>query len=295
MNGMKTTLLLGLLSGILIVGGRVIAGEEGLKYGLILAVGMNFFSYFFSEKIALISARAQPVSQTQYPEIYARLSPVVGDLSRRMGIPMPKLWVTPEPSPNAFATGRNPNHASVAVTAGILQLMNDEELAAVLAHELGHVKNRDILISSIAATLASAITYLAQMAMWFGAGRRDGEQRSRSPLGGLLMLLLAPMAAGLIRMAISRTREFSADATPARTLGNAQPMINALAKLDSIGRQIPPDAPPSMSHLYIMQPFSGRSLSKLFSTHPPTAERIAALRRVPVNLASRTDRAPVAK
>jgi len=128
MNGMKTTLLLGLLSGILIVGGRVIAGEEGLKYGLILAVGMNFFSYFFSEKIALISARAQPVSQTQYPEIYARLSPVVGDLSRRMGIPMPKLWVTPEPSPNAFATGRNPNHASVAVTAGILQLMNDEEL-----------------------------------------------------------------------------------------------------------------------------------------------------------------------
>jgi heat shock protein HtpX len=295
MNGMKTTLLLGLLSGILIVGGRVIAGEEGLKYGLILAVGMNFFSYFFSEKIALISARAQPVSQTQYPEIYARLSPVVGDLSRRMGIPMPKLWVTPEPSPNAFATGRNPNHASVAVTAGILQLMNDEELAAVLAHELGHVKNRDILISSIAATLASAITYLAQMAMWFGAGRRDGEQRSRSPLGGLLMLLLAPMAAGLIRMAISRTREFSADATSARTLGNAQPMIDALAKLDAIGRQIPLDASPSMSHLYIMQPFSGRSLSKLFSTHPPTAERIAALRRVPVNLASRTDRAPVAK
>jgi heat shock protein HtpX len=295
MNGMKTTLLLGMLSAILIVGGRVIAGEEGLKYGLILAVGMNFFSYFFSEKIALISARAQPVSQTQYPEIYARLSPVVGDLSRRMGIPMPKLWVTPEPSPNAFATGRNPNHASVAVTAGILQLMNDEELAAVLAHELGHVKNRDILISSIAATLASAITYLAQMAMWFGAGRRDGEQRSRSPLGGLLMLLLAPMAAGLIRMAISRTREFSADATSARTLGNAQPMIDALAKLDSIGRQIPLDASPSMSHLYIMQPFSGRSLSKLFSTHPPTAERIAALRRVPVNLASRTDRAPVAK
>jgi heat shock protein HtpX len=295
MNGMKTTLLLGLLSGILIVGGRVIAGEEGLKYGLILAVGMNFFSYFFSEKIALISARAQPVSQTQYPEIYARLSPVVGDLSRRMGIPMPKLWVTPEPSPNAFATGRNPNHASVAVTAGILQLMNDEELAAVLAHELGHVKNRDILISSIAATLASAITYLAQMAMWFGAGRRDGEQRSRSPLGGLLMLLLAPMAAGLIRMAISRTREFSADATSARTLGNAQPMIDALAKLDSIGRQIPLDASPSMSHLYIMQTFSGGSLSRLFSTHPPTAERIAALRRVPVNLASRTDRAPVAK
>jgi heat shock protein HtpX len=171
----------------------------------------------------------------------------------------------------------------VAVTAGILHLMNDEELAAVLAHELGHVKNRDILISSIAATLASAITYLAQMAMWFGAGRRNGEQRSRSPVAGLLMLLLAPMAAGVIRMSISRTREFSADATSARTLGNAQPMIDALAKLDSIGRKIPLDASPSMSHLYIMQPFSGGSLSRLFSTHPPTAERIAALRRVRVN------------
>jgi heat shock protein HtpX len=280
MNAMKTTLLLGLLSGILIVGGRAIAGEQGLTYGLILAIGMNFFSYFFSEKIALMSARAQRVSENQYPEIYGRLKPIVEELGRRVGIPMPKLWVTPDVSPNAFATGRNPRHASVAVTAGILQLMNDDELAAVLAHELGHVKNRDILISSIAATLASAITYLAQMAMWFGGRRRYGDDRSRSPIGTLLMVFLAPMAAGLIRMVVSRTREFSADATSARTLADAEPMISALAKLDSIGEQVPLQASPSMSHMYIMKPFSRGGFSRLFSTHPPTEERIAALRRL---------------
>jgi heat shock protein HtpX len=241
---------------------------------------MNLFSYFFSEKIALMSARAQRVSENQYPEIYGRLKPIVEELGRRMGIPMPKLWVTPDVSPNAFATGRNPRHASVAVTAGILQLMNDDELAAVLAHELGHVKNRDILISSIAATLASAITYLAQMAMWFGGRRQYGDDRSRSPIGTLLMLFLAPMAAGLIRMAVSRTREFSADATSARTLADAEPMISALAKLDSIGEQVPLQASPSMSHMYIMKPFSRGGFSRLFSTHPPTEERIAALRRL---------------
>jgi heat shock protein HtpX len=280
MNAMKTTLLLGLLSGLLIVGGRAIAGEQGLTYGLLLAVGMNFFSYFFSEKMALMSARAQPVSETQYPEIYARLNPIVRGLSQRMGIPMPRLWVTPDFSPNAFATGRNPAHASVAVTQGILPLLSDEELTAVLAHELGHVKNRDILISSIAATLASALTYLAQMGMFFDGGRRSGDQRSRSPMSGFLMIFLAPMAAGLIRMAISRTREFSADATSARTLGTAQPMINALAKLDSIGRKVPLEASPSMSHMYIMKPFSAAGFSRLFSTHPPTEERIAALSKM---------------
>lgn len=277
MNAMKTTLLLGLLSGLLIVGGGAIAGERGLAYGLVLAVAMNFFSYFFSEKMALASARAQRVGETEYPEIYARLEPIVRTLALRMGIPMPKLWVTPDLSPNAFATGRNPQHASVAVTSGILQLMSDDELAAVLAHELGHVKNRDILISSVAATLASAITYLARMAMWFGGGRRD-DRRESSPIAGLLMLILAPMAAALIQMAISRTREFSADATSARTLGTPEPMISALAKLDSVGRQIPLEASPSMSHMYIMKPFSGMGFSRLFSTHPPTEQRIAALR-----------------
>ena len=278
MNAMKTTLLLGLLSGLLIVGGGAIAGDRGMSYGLIMAVAMNFFSYFFSEKMALMSARAQRVSETQYPEICARLHPIVGSLAQRMGIPMPKLWVTPDLSPNAFATGRNPTHASVAVTSGILQLMQDDELAAVLAHELGHVKNRDILISSIAATLASAITYLARMAMWFGSGRGETGRRNCSPIGGLLMIVLVPLAAGLIRMAISRTREFSADAISARTLGTAAPMISALEKLDSIGKQIPLEASPSMSHMYITQPFSGTALLKLFSTHPPTKKRIAALR-----------------
>lgn len=278
MNAIKTTLLLGLLSGLLIIGGGAIAGEQGLAYGLVMAVAMNFFSYFFSEKLALMSARAQRVSETEYPEIYARLEPIVRSLAQRMGIPMPKLWVTPDLSPNAFATGRNPAHASVAVTSGILQLLKDDELAAVLAHELGHVKNRDILISSIAATLASAITYLAQMAMWFGAGRRDTGRRERSPIAGLLMIFLAPMAAGLIRMAISRTREFSADATSAHVLGAAQPMISALEKLDSVGKQIPLEASPSMSHMYIVKPFSGTSFLKLFSTHPSTEARIASLR-----------------
>ena len=258
--------------------GGAIAGERGLTYGLVMAVAMNFFSYFFSEKMALMSARALRVSPTEYPEIYSRLEPIVGTLAQRMAIPMPKLWVTPDPSPNAFATGRNPTHASVAVTSGILQLMKDDELAAVLAHELGHVKNRDILISSIAATLASAITYLARMAMLLGNGRRETGRRDHSPIGGMLMIFLAPIAAGLIRMAISRTRELSADATSARTLGTADPMIRALEKLDSVGKQIPLEASPSMSHMYIMQPFSGNVLFKLFSTHPSTEKRIAALR-----------------
>lgn len=278
MNALKTTLLLGFLSGLLIIGGGAMAGDRGLAYGLAMAVVMNFFSYFFSEKMALMSARAQPVSETEHPEIYARLEPIVRVLAQRMKIPMPKLWVTPDLSPNAFATGRNPSHASVAVTSGILQLMPDDELAAVLAHELGHVKNRDILISSIAATLAAAITYLARMAMWFGSGQRDTGRRERSPIGGLLMIFLAPIAAALIRMAVSRTREFSADATSARTLGTAEPMISALEKLDSIGRQVPLEASPSMSHMYIMKPFSGRALFNLFSTHPSTEKRIAALR-----------------
>ena len=281
MNGLKTTLLLGLLSGFLIVGGRELGGARGLEYGLVLAIGMNFFSYFFSDKMALLSSGAQRVSETEHPEIYARLEPIVRPLAERMGLPMPKLWVTPEPSPNAFATGRNPQHASVAVTAGILQMMKDRELAAVLAHELGHVKNRDILISSIAATLASAITYLAQMAMWFGTGSRDDrDRRGGSPLGALLMVFLAPFAAALIRMAISRTREFGADAASAKALGTPQPMINALVVLDSAAKRIPLDASPSMSHMYIMNPFSAGGFARLFSTHPPTEERIAALQEL---------------
>src|SRR6185295_3991370 len=197
MNSVKTVLLLGLLSGILLVGGEALGGTRGLEYGLMLAIAMNFFSYFFSDKIALMSYSAQSVTPEEAPEIYSRLAPVVQRLTQKMGLPMPKLWVIPEDSPNAFATGRNPQHSSVAMTEGILRLMNDRELEGVLAHELGHVKNRDILTSSIAATLAAALTHLAYFAMWFGGGSRgDDEEGGPGPLGGILMIFLAPLAAG---------------------------------------------------------------------------------------------------
>lgn len=281
MNGMKTVLLLGAMSGLLLVGGQALGGRQGLTWALVLALGMNFFSYFFSEKMALMATGARPVSETEQPQIFARLGPLTRHLSERMGIPMPRLWVTPDATPNAFATGRNPSHASVAVTAGLLDLMNDSELAGVIAHELGHIKNRDILISSIAATLGTAITYLAQMAMWFGGGSRDEEGRGSNPLALLMMLILAPMAAMLIQMAISRTREFSADAASARATGSPEGLTSALAKLDNYGRRLPMDVPPSTAHMYIMKPFGGGTMiMKLFSTHPPTEERIAALRKL---------------
>src|SRR5580692_7949007 len=215
MNALKTALLLGLLSGLVLFAGEMIGGQTGLEYGLVGAIAMNAFSYFFSEKLSLMTYSAQPVTPQEHPEIYARVAPIVQGLAQRMSIPMPKLWLIPEASPNAFATGRNPNHASVAFTEGILSLMTDRELEGVIAHELGHVLHRDILTSSVAATLASAITFLAYMAMWFGGGRRD-DDREGSPWAGLLMVFLAPMAAGLIQMAISRSREYDADAASAK-------------------------------------------------------------------------------
>jgi len=274
MNGIKTAALLGLMSALLVFAGRAIGGANGMVYGLGIAVVMNFFSYFFSEKMALMASGAQPLSESENPEIYYRVAPIVKRIADKMGMPMPKLWVTPEPSPNAFATGRNPNHASVAVTAGLVQHMNDSELEGVLAHEMGHVKHRDILISSVAATLAAAITYMAQMALWFGGGRRDDDD-APSPLAALLMLFLGPLAASLIQMAISRSREFSADEAAARVMGSGYPLSNALEKLDGWSRRIPMDAQPSMAHMYIMKP---ANLMRLFSTHPPTEERIARLR-----------------
>jgi heat shock protein HtpX len=275
MNGLKTALLLGLLSGLLIVGGRLVAGENGMLIALFIAIGMNFFSYFFSDKIALASSGAVRVNETENPEVFWRLAKIVKPLCDRMGLPMPKLWVTPERAPNAFATGRNPAHASVAVTAGLLDLMEDREIEGVLAHELGHVKNRDILTSSIAATIASAITWAAQMAFFFG-GRRDDDEGG-NPIAALLMMLLAPIAAGLIQMAISRTREFSADSASAQYTGNPDELVSALRKLEAYSKRIPMDVSPSMSHMYIIQPLSGKSLASLFSTHPPTEERIARL------------------
>jgi heat shock protein HtpX len=276
MNRVKTALLLGALSGLLLLGGEMLGGRNGLMYGLLLAVGMNFFSYFFSEKIALMSYRAQPVTPQQHPDVYARVYPLVHGLAQRMNIPMPKLWLIPEDSPNAFATGRNPNHASVAFTEGILRLMNDAELEGVVAHELGHVLNRDILTSSVAATIASAITFVARMALWFGGGR-DREDRG-SAAGGLLMALLAPLAALLIQMAISRTREYSADETSAQYTGDPGKLIQALRKLETGIARVPmEDATPSTAHLFILNPFGRGGFMKMFSTHPSTADRIARL------------------
>ncbi len=277
MNSLKTVLLLGLLSGVMLVGGQAIGGAQGLQYGLMLAFAMNFVSYFFSDKIALMMYRAQRVSAEETPEIYARLGPMVQKLCQKMDLPMPKLWIIPEESPNAFATGRDPSHASVACTQGILRIMNDRELEGVLAHELGHVLHRDILISSIAATLAAAITSLARWAMWFGPRGNDDDERG-SAWSGMLMMILAPIAAMLIQMAISRTREYGADAAAAKYTGRPDGLISALRKLEVGVQRMPFDtASPATAHMFILNPFSGGGLFKLFSTHPSTEERIKRL------------------
>ena len=275
-NTLKTVVLLGLLSGVLLVGGQAFAGRNGLYIGLALAVVMNFAGYFFSDKIALASYSAQPVSESENLEVYRRVGPLVRNLTQRMGLPMPKLWLIPEDSPNAFATGRNPAHASVAFTGGILQLMDDRELEAVVAHELGHVLHRDILISSVAATLAAAIISSARMAFFFGGSRRDDDDRGGA-LGGILMIVLAPLAAMLIQMAISRTREYDADAASVKYTVTPQNMIAALTKLESWSQRIPMEASPATAHMFIIKPFGGFSLGRLFSTHPSTEDRIARL------------------
>jgi heat shock protein HtpX len=276
MNGVKTVLLLGVMSGLLLAGGEMFGGRHGLYIALAIAVAMNFFGYFFSDKMALAMYSAEPVTAQQNPEVYARVFPIVQSLTQRMGLPMPRLWLIADPSPNAFATGRNPEHASVAFTAGVLQLMYDQELEGVVAHELGHVKNRDILTSSVAATLAAAITVLARMAFWFGG--RDDENERGSGWAGLIMLILAPIAALLIQMAISRTREYAADATSAHVTHNPNELISALGKLESYSKRIPmQDVNPATAHLFIIQPFSGQSMMRLFSTHPSTEDRIARL------------------
>src|SRR5581483_4650986 len=268
MNAVKTALLLGVLSAILLVGGQAIAGEQGLYWGLGLAVLMNFSSYFFSDKIALAMYRAQRVTETENPEIYRRIAPIVRNLAQRMGLPMPKLYVIDEDSPNAFATGRNPQHASVAYTVGILRVMDDRELEGVTAHELGHVLHRDILISSVAATIAAAITMLARMAFWFGLGGRDDRDRGGGgAFGSIFMLILAPIAAMLIQMAISRTREYSADAASAKYTGTPYGLISALQKLESYSKRIPMDASPATAHMFIIKPFTGGDIfMKMFST-----------------------------
>jgi heat shock protein HtpX len=278
MNALKTALLLGLMSGLLLAAGDFFGGRNGLYMALAIAVAMNFFGYFFSDKMALSMYSAQPVTPTENPEVYARAFPLVQSLTQRMGLPMPKLWLIPDESPNAFATGRNPEHASVAFTAGVLSLMNDSELEGVVAHELGHVKNRDILTSSVAATIAAAITVLARMAFWFGGSRDDEDERGNG-WAGLIMLILAPFAAMLIQLWISRTRELAADETSAHVTHNPDELISALTKLESWSKRIPmTDVNPATAHLFIIKPFSGGGITNMFSTHPSTEDRIARLR-----------------
>ena len=283
-NALKTALLLGLLTGFMILVGDRLGGQNGMIVALIFAAVMNFVSYFFSDKIALMTYRAQPVTRADLPRVYE----VVERITQRQGLPMPKIYVIPTESPNAFATGRNPSHASVAVTQGILRLLDDEELAGVLAHELGHVRNRDILISSIAATLAGAITILARMAYWGalfgGMGGRDREERGGGGIGALFMLILAPIAAMLIQLAVSRSREYQADETGAHFTGNPYALARALQKLDAYSKRIPLVASPSSAHLFIVQPLMGMDFASLFSTHPPIRKRIERLTGRPPEL-----------
>jgi len=276
-NTLKTAFLLGLLSALLLVGGKAIAGRQGLYIGLTMAILMNIGSYFFSDKIALSMYSAQPITETENPEVFRRVEPLVRRLTQRMGLPMPKLWLIPDESPNAFATGRNPSHSSVAFTQGALQLMDDRELEGVVAHELGHVLNRDILTSSVAATIAAAITYLAHMAMFFGGRRDDEDEGGGGIFGTIFMLILAPIAASLIQMAISRTREYDADATSAKYTGTPYGLISALQKLESWSKRIPMDATPATAHMFIIKPFTREGMMRLFSTHPSTEDRIARL------------------
>jgi heat shock protein HtpX len=285
-NALKTALLLGLLTGFMILVGDWLGGQHGMYLALGIAAVMNFVSYFFSDKIALMSYRAQPVTREELPRAYE----VVERITQRQGLPMPKIYVIPTDSPNAFATGRNPSHASVAVTRGILELLDGEELEGVLAHELGHVRNRDILISSIAATLAGAITILARMAYWgalFGGfGGRDREERGGGGIGALFMLILAPIAAMLIQLAVSRSREYQADATGAHFTGNPYALARALQKLDAYSKRVPMVASPSTAHLFIVQPLVGMDFASLFSTHPPIRKRIERLTGRPPEMLS---------
>jgi heat shock protein HtpX len=277
MNTLKSTFLLALLTIFLVLVGNYFGGRNGMLFAFALSVAFNFGAYFFSDKLALSMYRAQPVSREQLPRVYD----VVERLSSKQNLPVPKIYVIPSKSPNAFATGRSPKHASVAVTHGILNLLDDEELEGVLAHELGHVRNRDILTSSIAATLAGAITMAARMGYWAslfgGYGGRDDRDRGGG-FTALLMLILAPIAATLIQLAISRSREYEADATGARETGNPYALARALQKLDNDSRRIPLQASPTTAHLFIVAPLLGSGgIAHLFSTHPPIKERIHRL------------------
>lgn len=280
-NAVKTTLLLGLLTGLILAIGRYLGGSQGMVIAFLFAAAMNFGSFWFSDKIVLAMYRAQPVDESQAPQLYQ----IVRNLTAHNGLPMPRIYLIPTDAPNAFATGRSPAHAAVAVTEGILRLLRPEELEGVLAHELAHVKNRDTLTSTVAATLAGAIMMVANMLRWsaiFGGFQRDEDERGGGILGLLAITIVAPLAATLIQLAISRSREFEADATGARMVHNPFGLAGALEKLAAANEQAPMPASPQTAHLFIVNPLSGSTLARLFSTHPPLEERVRRLRAMTV-------------
>ena len=275
MNTLKTMVLMVFLTVFFIFVGSLIGGKHGATFALIMALGMNFFAYFFSHKIVLAMYGANEVSEAEAPELYS----IVRKLSQKAGLPMPKVYIIHADQPNAFATGRSPKKAAVAVTTGIMRILSREELEGVIGHELAHIKHRDILISTIAATIAGAISYLAQMAQWamiFG-GRSDDDEGGGHPIAAFFMMILAPIIAMIIQLAISRAREYAADEGGAKIAGNPLYLANALKKLHYASQAIPMDANPGTAHMFIVNPISGKSLMKLFSTHPPIEERIARL------------------
>jgi len=277
-NLIKTGILLAALTSLVVLIGGAVGGQQGMLIAFIFAAVMNFGSYWFSDRIVLSMYGAQPIDEAQAPDLYR----IVRRLTTKAGIPLPRVYLIPGDTPNAFATGRNPEHAAVAVTEGIMRMLDDEELEGVLAHELSHVRNRDTLTMTIAATLAGVITYLAHMAQWaaiFGGGRRDEDEGGGGGMiGALLMAILAPIAALLIQMAISRAREFQADASGAHLVGRPWGLAKALEKLEMASRMAPMNATPATAHLFIVNPLRGEGLAGLFSTHPPIQERIARLR-----------------
>ncbi len=276
MNQLKTVILLAALSGLLVVLGGYLGGKNGATLALVIALAMNFGSYWFSDKIVLSMYHAQEVTEAEAPDLYN----LIRELTTNAGLPMPKVYIIPDDSPNAFATGRNPEHAAVAVTEGILSILSRDELAGVIGHELGHVKNRDILIQTVAATIGAAITYLAQFGFLFGGRSDDNREGGGSFLGSLMMMILAPLAAAVIQMAISRSREYIADETGAKICGHPMWLASALGKLQKGVERVPMQAEQATAHMFIVSPFFGSGMSNLFSTHPPIENRIERLEKM---------------